>query len=554
MNNARGRRLGPGKIALLVAVLLGACLVRVAGAQNLSLAMRDVELGEVMAMLSRQQRVNILLTGEVGGEVSFSLYDMELGAAIRAIASAAGYAVEHRDDSYFIVEHDEAGKYAPDGITIVRSYEIRYADPAAMEQTLTPFLSSYGRMTLAQDRRLLVVEDTPQFITRIESILADIDRAPQQILIEAKILEITLDDEDSFGIDWRKLFDSNEGTGVFGTRDLAGDGAGFFFDYATPNVEATLSALRARGRVRTLSTPKLLTVQNQEASVIIGDRRGYQVTTTINQVTTESVEFLESGVILRVRPNVDRNGRVMMDIHPEVSNGTVDVNGIPSQTTTEVTTRLIVPDGQTIFIGGLMKHTLAEIASGVPGLDSLPGIGRLFSSRETTNVNTETVVLITPRVVSDGSGDWNNDHLDVVDEHQRVLGGQQIRLNEDVNQRFEKTKVDLSRFPSLKLSPRAGSATSTPHESARLHAPSGDYLLYLFHAHSERDARDFVGRYSVARYAPAQEDGRFVVFYGDFADAAQATAAKSSLPSALAQWQPVVRRTDELFARPLQAN
>ena len=103
------------------------------------------------------------------------------------------------------------------------------------------------------------------------------------------------------------------------------------------------------GRVRTLSTPKLLALEHEEAEVIIGDRIGYRVTTTINQVTTESIEFLESGIILNVQPYVDRNGRIMMDIHPEVSTGTITNDGMPNQTTTEVTTQLLADDGQTIF-------------------------------------------------------------------------------------------------------------------------------------------------------------------------------------------------------------
>lgn len=155
--------------------------------------------------------------------------------------------------------------------------------------------------------------------------------------------------------------------------------------------------------MRTLSTPKLMALDNQEASVIIGDRRGYQVTTTINQVTSESIEFLESGVILRVTPKIDPTGRILMDIHPEVSTGTVDANGIPSQTTTEVTTSLLVPDGETVFIGGLIKHTQSQSYQRVPLLGRVPGIKGLFRSKERTNVNTETIVLITPRLVDDAA-------------------------------------------------------------------------------------------------------------------------------------------------------
>lgn len=90
----------------------------------------------------------------------------------------------------------------------------------------------------------------------------------------------------------------------------------------------------------------------------------------------------------------------MMDINPEVSTGVINpLTGIPSQTTTEVTTRMIVPDGQTIFVGGLIKHRIDESKEGVPVIGKIPLIGRLFSNRQQINTNTETIVLITPTIV-----------------------------------------------------------------------------------------------------------------------------------------------------------
>jgi type II secretory pathway component GspD/PulD (secretin) len=142
-----------------------------------------------------------------------------------------------------------------------------------------------------------------------------------------------------------------------------------------------------------------LALENREAEVLIGERLGYKVTTTINQVTSESVEYLDSGVILRVLPAVDESGRIVLEIHPEVSTGIV-VDGIPNQTTTEVTTQLVAEDGQTIFIAGLIKDRTTRTHSGVPLLGSIPVLGRLFSRDEDTTVNTETVVLITPHIVT----------------------------------------------------------------------------------------------------------------------------------------------------------
>lgn len=387
--------------ALIVILMISSPAGADDGERLISMTMKNADLADVMDMMSREQRVNVFVSTSNDETVSFSFYDMQLADAIRAIANAAGLAVEHYDGNYFIVDRDEAGKYAPDALTHVRSFELQYASVNEMESLLRPYLSEYGEITIFSERNLFLVQDTPEFLRRISVLVTEIDRQPIQILIEAKILEVTLTDEDSFGLDWSKLFQSDGGSGEFGTQGLSDSTSpGLFFDYTTPDIVATLDALTSQGRVRTLSTPKLLTVENQESTVIVGDRRGYPVTTTINQVTTESIEFLESGVILRVTPSVDANGQIMLDIHPEVSTGVIDpITGIPSQSTTEVTTQMIVQNGQTIFVAGLIKHRVDESKRGVPIISRVPGLGRLFSKRQKISTNTETIVLIRPTIV-----------------------------------------------------------------------------------------------------------------------------------------------------------
>ncbi len=411
--------------------------------ETISFAMRQVPIAEAMEMLARRERVNILLSEEITGDVSFNIYDMTVDEAIIAIADAAGYAVEKRNGNYFIVDRDEAGKYALSELTQVRTFKLQFGDPAGIENILLPYLSSYGKVTVAQERRMISVEDRPEFLDRIAAMLRDLDRDPRQILIEAQILEITLNSEDSYGIDWADLFSSRGRQGELGTQGLADAGSssttGFFLTLGDDELDLVLNALEERGQVQTLSTPKLLALENQEASVIIGDRRGFKVTTTINQVTSETIEFLESGVILRVTPQVGVDDTVLLDVHPEVSTGTVDSNGIPSQVTTEVTTQLLVPSGRTVFIGGLMKHTTALNRAGVPVLRRIPGIRRLFSNEELTEVNSETIVLITPRVVNDFNGEWNASPTKKVEQAQS-----------DVAVIVEEIEADNARFGGSK--------------------------------------------------------------------------------------------------------
>ncbi|MGD2074256.1 MAG: hypothetical protein PVI91_07370 [Gammaproteobacteria bacterium] len=367
---------------------------------KVSLSVREVDVAEVMEMLSRKQRVNILLSDGVEGTVSLNLYEVEVNQAIKSIAAAAGYAVEYHNGTYFVVKHDEMGKYSPGSLTELRTFKIQYSDPALIADILQNHISAYGKITTLRDRRLLVVEDTPQFLARIERLLKAVDRQPRQILIEAKILEVGLRDGESYGLDWARLFNYDSGEGAVGVRNLSNPGSpGLFFDLVTPNVEVFLDSLRARDRLRTLSTPKLLALEDQEAETIIGDRLGYNVTTTIDNVTKTSVEFLETGVILKVRPSVDGQGRVLLAIHPEVSTGTVSDDGIPSQKTTEVTTTMLVESGKTVFIGGLIRQSSQESREGVPVLGDIPIIGRVFSNHSINSVNSELVVLITPYII-----------------------------------------------------------------------------------------------------------------------------------------------------------
>jgi type II secretory pathway component GspD/PulD (secretin) len=371
-----------------------------APATNLtSLVFRDAPIAELFEMISRRERINILLGKGVTGNVAISLYDVTPRQAIQAIADAGGYQVLERERGFMIVSPAQAAApvAAHDRQLDVRAFKVQYSEPQLIADILAKHVGLGGKVTALPLRKQVIVEDTPAGLARIDTLLREIDRQPRQIMIEAKILEISLDDNQQFGVDWQKVF-SADGINRFGTAGLAQRGNGFFFNFVNRNVDIYLNALSNKGRVRTLATPKLLTLENQEASTNIGDKLGYRLTTTINNVTSESVEFLDTGVILRVTSAVDANGKIVMRVRPEVSSGTI-LGGIPSKKTTEVNTQLVAEDGQAILIGGLIKASTGQRRIGVPLLSDVPGIGRLFSNNEETGNSTETIVLITPRIV-----------------------------------------------------------------------------------------------------------------------------------------------------------
>jgi type II secretory pathway component GspD/PulD (secretin) len=389
--------------------------------QKIELSLREVEIAEAMQMLSKQQRVNILLAKGVSGKVSINLYDMSLTEAIQLIANTAGYEAEKRGNSYFIINRDDVGSYVDNGTTEIVTFNLHYAKAEDVREILGEYISNYGSITELKDRNILVVQDKPEFLKKIKNLVKKLDYRPRQIVIEARILEITLDDSEAYGIEWSKLFSTGGGgDGIVGRGVPANNLSGLFLEIIDDDWRVFLDLLQREGRTKTLSTPKLLTIENNKASVIVGDRLGYVNTVTINQVTTENTEFLESGVILEVTPSVDEYGRILLKIHPEVSTGTV-TDGIPSQTTTAVDTHLLVPNGATSFIGGLIKTQVFKDTTGVPVISKIPLLGKLFTRKENRKINTEIIVMITPTIVETSDEKWQKGEMERVEEFQKSI-------------------------------------------------------------------------------------------------------------------------------------
>jgi type II secretory pathway component GspD/PulD (secretin) len=387
-----------------------------------SFMFRDTPIAELFEMIARRERINIVLGKGVTGNVAVSLYDMSPTDAIYAIAEAGGFQVVKRANGYAIVSPAQAAaETVPSQNMEVRALKVQYSDPALVAEILAKYVSRGGKITVLPQRQMIVVEDTPAGMARIIALLREVDVQPRQIMIEAKILEITLDDNENFGIDWTRIF-SADGVNGIGTTGLAQRGiAGLVFNYVNNNISVYLTALSNKGRVRTLATPKLLALENQEATTNIGDKLGYRLTTTINNVTSESIQFLETGVILRVTPSVDSDGRIVLRVRPEVSSGSVSA-GIPSKKTTEVSTQMVAEDGQPILIAGLIKTSDGKRRIGVPLLGDVPLIGQLFTNNETTGSSTETIVMITPHIMKNAqTRPLEQPSLDKVQQAEREL-------------------------------------------------------------------------------------------------------------------------------------
>jgi general secretion pathway protein D len=277
---------------------------------------------------------------------------------------------------------------------------------AAVEGRLPEELSA--RIIPDDVNNALVVMARPGVWRMIEDALRKLDVVPLQVMIEATIAEVTLTDELRYGV--QSFFRHANTTTVLSTISggtLAAPLAGFSFVYNQGNIQTILDALDSVTDVRVISSPQVLVLDNRTAELQVGN----QVPITTQQSrsnddttapTVNSVEFRDTGVVLRVTPRVNSSGVVNLEIEQEESNAVeTDTSGIDSPTISQRKLRstVVVNSGETVALGGLIRDTQEDGVSGIPLLSSIPILGKLFSSTSEKGTRTELLVLITPRVI-----------------------------------------------------------------------------------------------------------------------------------------------------------
>lgn len=254
----------------------------------------------------------------------------------------------------------------------------------------------------------------------IESMLHKIDIVPLQVRIDATIAEVDLNDQLQYGIQFFLKGGAFTGalepltTAVPTPSNFAADSlSGFALRKGGRDVQFLLQALQQVTNLRVLSAPQLLVLDNQEANLQVGDNVPYTTgtintgasTTTSGIVQSNAINYQQTGVVLQILPHINSGGLVTLDIGQDVSqvnpNAASSVAGAPVFSERKVTTRVVVPDGQTIGIAGLIQDSSSEGNGGIPFLKDIPVLGTAFSSQTNTRARTELLILITPHVVQD---------------------------------------------------------------------------------------------------------------------------------------------------------
>ena len=271
------------------------------------------------------------------------------------------------------------------------------------------------RITSVIETNSLLIQATQNQYSSIQAAIERIDQEPLQVLIESQILDVELNEELQFGVNWY-LTNNPDAIGTdnypseFNDLEMGGS-TNFLTSIIGPLgngfIRATISALDSVTDVRSLGAPSLLVRNNATATITVGT----QVPVQSSSISTggignvvSSAQYVSTGVTLTVTPRINPGGLVYMDVTQEVSrpgarDPDISASGNPPINNKSVTSQVAVQSGQTIFLGGLISEQSSKGRTGVPYLNRIPGIGRLFGSQSTSTFRSETIVMITPTVI-----------------------------------------------------------------------------------------------------------------------------------------------------------
>jgi type IV pilus assembly protein PilQ len=316
-------------------------------------------------------------------------------------------------------------------------YSLQYAKVDDLKDRLDEMLTkNIGSLRIDVRTNKVAITDLKSNMPAFDKVIHAFDERHKEVIIEAKILQVTLNDDYNTGINWDAVFTKMQSglhqiatLGVslkYGdqqsviptTSSLGTGGVLQIGNLATEGYQAVIQALREYGKTNLLSSPRIVALNNEEASILVGTNQPY-ATRTISQgsggtgnIEAENVTFIDLGIKLIVTPTINDEDFITMKIKPEVSSQisefviTSSGNKIPVVKTTTTETTVMVKNGSTVLIGGLIEENIRESVREVPGLADIPLIGNLFRTRtigsgDSTNPEkTELVIFLTPRIIS----------------------------------------------------------------------------------------------------------------------------------------------------------
>ncbi len=409
------------------------------GTGSFNLDVTNADLRTVLRAISEFSGRNIVVAQNVKATVTITLRNVAWQDALKAVLRANG--LDYVEDGA-VVRVDETGKLNAEKVeretanarTLelvpleTRVVRLNYANAAEMTTPLAPALSKRGSIQVEKRTNSLIVTDLSSNLDQVVKMAMDLDSTTPQIEITAKLVDVDASALRDIGIEWNVApqkpefwagvddgnggktlpgggpFHTNDGTIQVGAEQNTGISSaankltfGIFKDWAS--IEAQLQTLEEKRKANIISNPRITTVDNREAKIIVGQK----IPLIVQDVAGNPVSQLQTiGIQLRVTPHLTQDKKIVMDLHPEVSDLSTQstVQGGIIINTSEADTRVMVDDGQTAVIGGLIRTNESTVNSGVPFLKDIPIVGYLFSSTSTVRQNRELIIFVTPRLIT----------------------------------------------------------------------------------------------------------------------------------------------------------
>jgi type IV pilus assembly protein PilQ len=417
--------------------------------EPISVNLKEVDLRDFFRLIHEISGLNVVLDPAVKGSLTIVLDEVPWDQALDIVLQNNGLDKQLNGNVLRIATHETLRKEAETQrdlekaqseaiapVTVTRV--LSYAKASSLKDTLKKFLSARGDI-LSDDRsNQLIIRDIPSVIPTVDNLIHQLDRKSQQVEIEARVISASRSFSQDIGTELgfagtttggRNVFGGDPAVGcsgatgplasplVCGTGGTSGNGistgtplntnlsagvptSGFSFSHRSPNfaVDLFITAAEAKGVGKLLSKPRIVTQNNEKAIVQQGVKLPIQ--TTINN--TISVQFIDAVLKLEVTPQITAEGTIFMDVlveNTQIDQGIPRVQGIPALDTQSAQTKVLVADGGTVVIGGIIVSTQNTNIQEVPIVGSLPLIGNLFRRKTISIQSQELLFFLTPRII-----------------------------------------------------------------------------------------------------------------------------------------------------------
>jgi type IV pilus assembly protein PilQ len=371
---------------------------------RISMNVEESDIRSVLRSLSEFSGMNIVAGSEVKGPVTVLLHDVPWREALDNILKMNDFVAVEQDGIIRVATNKDLELARKTQNLQTSVYQIKYARADLLQTVLQKLLSERGKTQADIRANTLIISDIPSNLAIMDTIVRALDKPTSQVLIESKFIEVDVNSSRELGVNWSVSNMSNPlaNTRAGGAVDLgvANPHGSFTFGRLENGVmiDAKLSALEESRKANVLSQPSVLINDNETAKILSGKRLPINV---LDQAGNLVTQFFDVAVRLTVTPHINPDNEVLMTLNPEVSDlsGEATVAGGIIILTSEVNTTLMVKDGETVVIGGVIRSKEGKVERRVPLLHAIPLFGRLFTYSSKTTDKTEILIFVTPHVV-----------------------------------------------------------------------------------------------------------------------------------------------------------